>query len=295
MSQKRAREKNYKGEKGDKGDKGEKSDKGEYCEKNEKDTQENKRFKDAFGFEELLDEFKCPIIQEPPVDPVVAEDGNLYECKSIKKWLETHNTSPMTNQPMGKKLVRVLQVRNTIESIMLRMKALNYDIPDAWKKKFDDRDKLKALQAKADSGETHAMYTLGCYYARIEPPNYTEALSWFERCQSNNDNKHAGCMLAIGLLLTGIYTNTDIEQRKAEGLILITQASMLGSGAANFFIGTMYEKGRENCKIDFNVAREWYEKSLVTRFKSGDTYVSDLGYNDRTYAENWLRDNPISE
>ena len=37
------------------------------------------------------------------MDPVVAEDGHTYEKFAIKKWLEDHNTSPLTNKKLYSK------------------------------------------------------------------------------------------------------------------------------------------------------------------------------------------------
>ena len=37
------------------------------------------------------------------IEPVVAEDGHTYERDAIKKWLENHNTSPLTNKMLYSK------------------------------------------------------------------------------------------------------------------------------------------------------------------------------------------------
>ena len=55
----------------------------------------------------MLDQLVCPIGYELPVDPVVAEDGQLYERICIESHLSTKPTSPMTNLPMGNRLVEV--------------------------------------------------------------------------------------------------------------------------------------------------------------------------------------------
>eukprot|EP01105_Mastigella_eilhardi_P010197 TRINITY_DN2384_c0_g1_i6.p1 TRINITY_DN2384_c0_g1~~TRINITY_DN2384_c0_g1_i6.p1 ORF type:complete len:186 (-),score=35.13 TRINITY_DN2384_c0_g1_i6:621-1178(-) len=41
--------------------------------------------------------YLCPITHEVMRDPVVAEDGYVYERAAIEQWLEHHITSPMTN------------------------------------------------------------------------------------------------------------------------------------------------------------------------------------------------------
>ena len=47
-----------------------------------------------------LDQLVCPISKELPVDPVLAQDGYIYERECIQKHLVNRNTSPMTNSPM---------------------------------------------------------------------------------------------------------------------------------------------------------------------------------------------------
>ncbi|XP_057873788.2 U-box domain-containing protein 35 [Cryptomeria japonica] len=47
--------------------------------------------------------FLCPILQEVMEDPYVASDGFTYEHRAIQTWLESNNTSPMTNLPMAHK------------------------------------------------------------------------------------------------------------------------------------------------------------------------------------------------
>jgi hypothetical protein len=41
--------------------------------------------------------FLCPITMAIMSDPVVAADGHSYERKAIEEWLESHDTSPCTN------------------------------------------------------------------------------------------------------------------------------------------------------------------------------------------------------
>jgi len=47
--------------------------------------------------------FLCPITQDIFIEPVVAEDGHTYERDAIKKWLDNHNTSPLTNKMLYSK------------------------------------------------------------------------------------------------------------------------------------------------------------------------------------------------
>ena len=45
--------------------------------------------------------FICPISLEIMEDPVICADGMTYERKEISNWLEHHNTSPKTNEPLS--------------------------------------------------------------------------------------------------------------------------------------------------------------------------------------------------
>ena len=48
-------------------------------------------------------EFLCPITMEVMTDPVFAADGHVYDRASIESFLETHDTSPLTNEPLATK------------------------------------------------------------------------------------------------------------------------------------------------------------------------------------------------
>jgi hypothetical protein len=43
------------------------------------------------------DSFVCPLSREVMDDPVQTVDGHTYERVWIEKWLQGHNTSPLTN------------------------------------------------------------------------------------------------------------------------------------------------------------------------------------------------------
>jgi len=46
-------------------------------------------------------DFMCPIMHERMQEPVLAADGHTYERQAIEKWLQMHNTSPMTGAPLA--------------------------------------------------------------------------------------------------------------------------------------------------------------------------------------------------
>jgi hypothetical protein len=60
-------------------------------------------------------EFCCPLSLETMADPVVAADGQTYERAHISRWFESHDVSPVTNQPLSHKhLVPNLALKNLI-------------------------------------------------------------------------------------------------------------------------------------------------------------------------------------
>ncbi len=43
----------------------------------------------------------CPITGQIFANPVLLPDGHTFEHSAIKEWLQTHSTSPVTNQEVG--------------------------------------------------------------------------------------------------------------------------------------------------------------------------------------------------
>ena len=103
-----------------------------------------KKYKSAL--DKLADEFICPITSELPVDPVTAEDGRVYEKSALLEWFATKPEdeikSPVTNEPMGKRLLPAVQVRNTIKG-MVQSGAICGEKADAWKKRLEEAARKK--------------------------------------------------------------------------------------------------------------------------------------------------------
>lgn len=49
---------------------------------------------------EDLQEYRCSITGQIMIDPVFTADGFTYEREAIENWLQTHNTSPQTNEDL---------------------------------------------------------------------------------------------------------------------------------------------------------------------------------------------------
>lgn len=65
----------------------------------------------------------CPLTNMLPVDPVRAEDGNVYERRAIHGWIYEAQflapprlCSPVTGKPMGSRLTSCFEVRADLSS-----------------------------------------------------------------------------------------------------------------------------------------------------------------------------------
>ena len=93
------------------------------------ETAQLRRHKSAT--EEAFAEVVCPITHSLPIDPVTAEDGNVYERSAIEEWLKWQRKSPMTNLAMSTRLQPALRVKNMIR-VMVASGALTGPMVDAW-------------------------------------------------------------------------------------------------------------------------------------------------------------------
>jgi TPR repeat protein len=114
-----------------------------------------------------LQEFKCPISHELPIDPVMATDGKIYERECIEKWLEDKNTSPVTRAIISKVVTASSAVKNAIESLVESSEDRPQDEKDlaaVWKRRMEEKKKMDALIKKAESGDVTSMEKLGSNY-----------------------------------------------------------------------------------------------------------------------------------
>jgi len=111
----------------------------------EDETVQLRRHKSAT--EEAFAELVCPITFSLPVDPVMAEDGKVYERSAIEEYLNKQHKSPWTNLPMGTNLLPALQIKNMIRT-MVTSGTLTGDKVDEWKLKLDgEKQSARAIVA----------------------------------------------------------------------------------------------------------------------------------------------------
>jgi hypothetical protein len=86
-----------------------------------KQVRDKARENDALD-EVLEDAFRCPISMEIMTDPVFATDGHTYERAEMERWLQTHTTSPLTNEVLpGKTLIPNHNLRSQIREYRERV------------------------------------------------------------------------------------------------------------------------------------------------------------------------------
>ena len=222
--------------------------------KRKKGQREAKRMKTAMH--SIVDEYLCPITQELPLDPVLAEDGRIYERWAIMEWLGKQQRSPSTGMAMGTMLVGSPQVRNTLETLV-KSGTINGDKATAWKKKLKDDTKVKELRAKAEHDEAGAMYELGRAHSNgffSLPEDEAKGRAWYERGAVLHDVK---CMAKYGdYLMKGLGG----EPIPTLGAVYTTRAAEGGSNLAAFQLGRAFEKGKYGLPRDTAHAKYWLGK-----------------------------------
>jgi len=215
--------------------------------------------------EEIIAEYRCPITQELPVDPVVAEDGQCYDRTAIEEWFEKHDNakSPMSNQPIGKKLVPALQMRNAIERL-INKGILTGEAAEAWTErqeelKWLDKEYREKL-ARAYKGDRESMRMIGfCYRDGSHgfKKDTFRAAEWFKKAAAK------GSPMAIVSMGIFYINGNGVHKDVPRGLIELTRAAMLGSEHGAITIGNVYSTGEHIERKDEEEATRWYQYSLT--------------------------------
>ena len=199
------------------------------------------------ALEKQTAEYKCPITRELMEDPVVAADGRLYERKELETWLETHSTSPVTNEEMARgPLVSCPPVRNAIEALVASG-TLDATDESSWQLRRGER-----LEARGDHEAAAACYerasalgdSVGKYRVAMRllreaaDDGYEEAV---ERLLPSAPSEHQWTLQD----LTGRYWGTDAPH----------QTLMVRLSPRADFNVVRYDGGlEERCRIDIEDA-----------------------------------------
>jgi len=231
--------------------------------------------------DEAFAELLCPITQSLPVDPVMAEDGKVYERDAIEKWLESHQRSPLTNVAMGTKLLPALQTKNMIRA-MVKSGALTGEKVDAWKEKLAEEEEVAEMRRRAEAGDGVAMFNLGNWYRTGQKglaKDDAKAFEWFSKSHEAGD---AG---GTGELGWCYLQGRGVEKCPMRGATLLTEGALRGSKLACYFLGRYYANGAYGFPKDLKLARRYYSMVATASTK-------DLAPDDIEMAATWVRNHP---
>lgn len=242
--------------------------------------------------DDVLAEYRCPITQELPVDPVIAQDGQSYERTAIEDWLERAKDgeakSPMTNEFMGKTLVPAVQTRSAIERL-INKGIIQGEAALTWTEKRAelmaiDKEK-RPLLAKAQKGDVPAIRVIGfCYRDGTHgfKKSQDKCVEWFRRGAEKDDP-----MCIVSLAVFYMHGN-GVPKDPIRGMIEMTRAAMLGSEHGAVCLGNHYASGVGGLTKDDGEATRWYKCSR--KCKTKDT-VKDF----RERRDGWLKDRDLLE
>ena len=241
----------------------------------------NKRYRQAI--DEVAEEYVCPITAELPIDPVTAEDGRCYERCAIEEWFarqaQAQVKSPVTNEPMGKRLLPAVQVRNSLKRLV-ESGAISGSKADAWKKAMAEEAKVAAIREKAEGGDAQAMKWLGLAYGigvHGLKPDLAQSFTWMQRAA---DLRNVYALTACGV---AYLSGEGVARSISRGLPMIGLAASLGSEHACGMLGQANEVGCWGVDKNPQEATRWYRamQKSACRDSIGET---------REMAAAWLRE-----
>ena len=230
------------------------------------------------------EELVCPITAELPVDPVTAEDGQVYERRAIEAWIARPGElkSPTLNTPMGPRLLPAKQVRNIIEQ-MVRTGAISGPRAEAWSAKLAEEEEVKETRAKAEAGDAIAIFKMGNWY--VEGTNclmkdVKQAAGWRQRGHDLGDP------LCTSRLASHYEFGHGVEREHSYAMHLYTAAACRGSAQACYDLALSFDNGDCGLRPNPREATRWFR--AMESAKIDDTV-------DECHAEaaKWLRENAV--
>lgn len=237
---------------------------------------------------DVATELRCPITNELPIDPVMAADGHCYENSAIKKWFSQNPEqvrSPVTNLPMGKNLIRVVQLRNITKHLVTSnddTKIMDANMADELKKKIKDHEKMTSLLKRCEKGDVKAMRELGVanrdgLYG-LEADSQ-KAFEWFQQAADQKDPT------ALGLVGIAYLSGHGVAQNIQRGISWVSMAACLDSAGACGVLGFANSQGHYGFDKNIEQASHWFRKMQKCD-------INDANAALHRYGTDWLRAHP---
>ena len=237
-----------------------------------------------------MNKLLCPITFSLPVDPVIAEDGKVYDRSAIEEWLKKQRKSPVTNLAMGTKLLPAPQVTGMIRTMVIKG-ALTGDKVDAWRQRMKEKEEVEEMRCLAEASNGGAMCNLGHWYKHGEKglaKDEAKAFEWFEKSHEAGNVCGSGHLGRCYLLGYGVPTCQALDQVwRSRGATLLSEAAGRGSKRACFNLGLAYAEGLYGFPKDEKIARRYY--SMVAR-----ATIEDCSAINKEAAATWLREHPAA-
>jgi len=232
----------------------------------------------------VTDDLICAITRELPFDPVTAEDGRLYERAAIEQHISHCQgrhalKSPITNVPMGPKLLAMPQIKSLIETL-IENRSITGDLVDAWKQQDKNNKSANRVLKQAQDGDAFSMFRIHYVYAKGSngfKKDGNLAVGWLRKAHA------AGCVRATGVLgncfLTGRSKHDlPVPKNISDGLVLLSLAAQKGSDVAAANLGLAFALGKYGLTVDTAQAITWLQKALSDNecpFKDLDTKAQE--------------------
>jgi len=218
----------------------------------------------------IAQSFLCPISQVLMMDPVLAEDGYIYERKAIENWLLKHEqTSPLLRSKKinEKKLIPVPEMKKAIQVLIEEYgstKEKKNCSADSRKKKESTNEKIEQASNTIDATTTNMknaeqLYKKGSIREAAKfgyPKAQSRIAYWYFHGKHGMKKDYNKCR--------------EWANKAAEG----------GDRLGQSLLGFMYNYGLGPVEKDLEIAKQWYELAA----KQGETAAM---YNlARIYMEN---------
>jgi TPR repeat protein len=214
------------------------------------------------------DELICPITYELPFYPVTAEDGRVYERAAIEQHMKDKTgedlKSPITNQPMGRRLYPAVQHKNLIH-MLIDTAVITGDLADSWNIKIQEKKAMEDLLKLAESGDSIAMKKVGLNYQFGTEGIEKDVKLSFSWCKRAHDAGNVKGTALIGYLL---LVGRGVTKSRSEGLVYLVSAAERGSDFAAYRLGMAKAGGVWGLSVNSKEAIHWLEKCLSPSCKN---------------------------
>ena len=147
-----------------------------------------KKMKQLEAFAQSVNEkLVCPISLRLCVRPVVAQDGRVYERDAIERWLSSKSRSPLTNAPMGARLLDCQSTRTLILSA-IETGVVEKEAAAAWHLESAKAKALGNLPGALSSVKEHLLQAQG-FECRVRRTMMKTPPGW-KKCYSEKLNKY---------------------------------------------------------------------------------------------------------